>query len=147
MGLLTGRYCRAKDMEVTSWMSVAVVNHSFSTAAVSGSSQSRSSCHNFCIRILAFTVTGDKMPMGSNTLDVSRNTSRFVTNVWWVGIGLLRVKEIVSLAVSHWSPKTFTKLGSVAVPSCLACSINLLLFEAQLLRLKLAPHIIDLAMV
>ena len=53
-------------------MSEAIDSHSSSAAVVSGSSQSMSRCHSFSIKILAFTVTGDKTLIGSTTSDVSR---------------------------------------------------------------------------
>ena len=52
-------------VDVASWMSVAMDNHSCSAAVGSSSSLSKSCCHHFCKKILAFIVTGDKTPMGS----------------------------------------------------------------------------------
>lgn len=57
----------------------------------------------------------------------------------------LIVSDIESFVVSHCKPNTLMGPGSAAVLSLFTCSTKRLLFDAQLLRLKLASFMIALA--
>ena len=100
--LFLGKYCLGMLTHMASWMSHAMPNHSCWISSVSGSSHSTLHCHKVCIKTLALIVTGVNSPNGSNTLDDSLSTFRFVTKLVVAGISDLDVKckgQHVSLSV------------------------------------------------
>lgn len=91
-------------------------------------------------------LTGITIPKGSNSFDMFYSTSLLVIEQCCADVSSLGMRVSVSLEVSYSRPKTFTMIQLLATLSSCATSIRLVLFDAQLHKLKLALDIICLVL-